>query len=115
MTFLAQNAILYTLLYYKPNRKESEDDQKVQQRKTAGGNRRTQSLFRLHVFCLEIKAKKWRREGDLNPRTGYPVNDFRDRRLRPLSHLSAVISLIYCHIREKAKKNRFFFNFAVFF
>ena len=24
-----------------------------------------QSLFRLHVFCLEIKAKKWRRESQL--------------------------------------------------
>ena len=33
--------------------------------------------------------KKWRRERDSNPRTGNPVNDFRDRRLRPLSHLSA--------------------------
>ena len=28
-----------------------------------------QSLFRLHFFCLEIKAKKWRRERDSNPRT----------------------------------------------
>ena len=26
------------------------------------------SLFRLHVFCLEIKAKKWRRGRDSNPR-----------------------------------------------
>ena len=32
---------------------------------------------------------KWRRERDSNPRYGCPYSDFRDRRLRPLSHLSA--------------------------
>ena len=30
----------------------------------------------------------WRREWDSNPRYGYPYTGFRDRRFRPLSHLS---------------------------
>ena len=38
----------------------------------------------------EIETKKrWRRERDSNPRYPEGYNDFRDRRLRPLSHLSA--------------------------
>lgn len=34
-------------------------------------------------------GKEWRRERDSNPRYPEGYNDFRDRRLRPLSHLSA--------------------------
>ena len=31
---------------------------------------------------------RWRRRRDSNPRNGYPFNGFRDRRIRPLCHLS---------------------------
>ncbi len=34
--------------------------------------------------------KNWRRERDSNPRWSYPHNGFRDRRLQPLGHLSAL-------------------------
>ena len=58
-----------------------------------------QSLFRLHIFCLEIKAKKNGGERGIRTLdTHEEYNDFRDRRLRPLSQLSAYYPVIYTHL-----------------
>ena len=40
-----------------------------------------------YVACEEF-CFFWRRERDLNPRTGHPVSGFQDRRLKPLGHPS---------------------------
>ena len=44
----------------------------------------------MFIFIKKTCFYKWRRGWDSNPRKGKPFNDFRDRHLRPLSHLSAV-------------------------
>ena len=36
------------------------------------------------------KGNKWRREGDSNPRQGYPCDGLANRSFRPLRHLSAI-------------------------
>src|SRR4051812_17225500 len=42
----------------------------------------------LCLFCL---GDSWRRGWDSNPRTGCPVNGFRDRPIQPLWHLSGLL------------------------
>ncbi len=44
------------------------------------------------VRLLDELSSEWRRGWDSNPRTGCPVNGFRDRPIRPLWHLSLEIA-----------------------
>ena len=78
--------------------------------------RQGETLPRHSAFLVLLlftgKRSKWRRERDSNPRYGYPYNDFRDRRLRPLSHLSGRDVPKYSTSFSKRKsffgKNQFF-------
>ena len=47
----------------------------------------------MELSLVMTKGEDWRRERDSNPRYPKGYNGFRDRRLRPLSHLSAKILL----------------------
>ena len=62
-----------------------------------------------------LRYKKWRREGDSNPRQGYPCDGLANRSFRPLRHLSAIRLSVYkntpsgrncqVQIEEFCKKN----------
>ena len=49
------------------------------------------SQTELHPHRIPVLSKKWRREGDSNPRSACALNGFRDRPIQPLWHLSAGI------------------------
>src|SRR5882724_5340343 len=55
------------------------------------------------------KCAKWRRGWDLNPRYGFPYARFRGEYFQPLSHLSAVISIVADGLlsQQRAAMSRF--------
>ena len=48
-------------------------------------------------FIRHFWVQKWRREGDSNPRQGYPCDGLANRSFRPLRHLSAIELSAYKH------------------